>query len=712
MKYKIKKGILLFSILLSISFLLPIAAAASEPRKAATDRVIRVSCPLQFGLFEVDENGTYSGYTYEYLMKIAQRTGWSYEFHTYEATDENLLSAMEQVRTGEVDLMGGMVYSEALAETYEFTSAAYGASNFVLVTDEKNKAVNERTYYNYSNLRVALNESAKKSNKLFDDFCKEKGIAYQPVYTDSGKRDDLVKNGEADVFISKDIVKNDGFKVVTKFSSQPFYFTTAKGNTPLTEELSRIITEINSSDPYYMQKLHEKYFKQDSDYQLSLTAEELDYLNNMSSVRMVILTNRAPIQDYDPKNGTYSGIIVDIIKKMAAESGLPIEFIPADNLEQARQLLDEGKADAFAGFPYDYTYANQYSLLLSSPIFTMPVVRLSNINGQANSDEMLVSTSIKIFEGGKEIRYVEDIGEIFDLVNRGEYKEAFVNGYLAQHYMEQKSFSNLVLTQVPYSNYELSIGVYQNTDLRLMSILEQMISKIKTSDIEDIVYQNTVYNRSINFFEIVRRNPLEFFVPALIVLFLFSALLLVLFFKTKRLNKMIFKEKSRYQEISSLDKLAQTYNNDTFKQMSKEYLTGADESPSGAFFVCDIDNFKNINDTYGHLMGDEVIHALGKLLRMLFRGNDLVGRLGGDEFVVLMKGVTDQDAIAERCKGLLNKCRTLSGQCDITLSIGVAVFSGSVSFDELFKAADNALYVVKNRGKNGYEIVTEPIEHT
>lgn len=711
MKHKTIWGIRLLSLMLIVCLFLTSAVSAEKLTPSLIfDKVIRVSCPIQPGFFEVDENGNYSGYSYEFLMKIAQRTGWRYEFETYEPANENLVGAMEKLKSGKVDLIPSMVYSSQAAEDFEFTSVPYGASNFILVTGEDNEKVNERTFFDLPELRVAMDKSATVSNTAFNTYVEQQKLNYTAVYTTGDKSaKDLVLSGEADVFITKDIIKNEGFKPVVSFEPQPFYFAATKGNTQLTEELSRIIQEINTSTPYYARQLSEKYFSFASNHQLALTQDEQDYLESVQTVRMVILAGRAPISDYDPQTEEFSGIIVDVVRKMSADSGLNIEFVPAGSVKEASLLMQEGKADAFAGFPYDYDSAEKYGVLLTSPVFNMPIVRITNITGEAENDGILVSSSIKLFENDDNVRFVDNLDEIFRLVNSGEYKDAYVNGYLAQHLLEDASFTNVFLTQTPYSNYEICIGVYRNTDLHLVSILDQMISGIKSGDVEDIVYQNTIHSRSMSLFEFIKRNPLEFFLIAFLIFFIILALLLVLFFKTRRLNKIISREKSKYQKISALDRLSQTYNNEAFKQLSRSYLSQTDIAPYGAFLVCDIDNFKSVNDTYGHLMGDQVIHAMGELLRDTFRERDLVGRLGGDEFVMLMKKVSDRDVIAKRCENLLNGCAKLIEQGEITLSIGVAVFKGNVSFDELFKAADSALYQVKNNGKNGFNILDKTI---
>ncbi len=120
--------------------------------------------------------------------------------------------------------------------------------------------------------------------------------------------------------------------------------------------------------------------------------------------------------------------------------------------------------------------------------------------------------------------------------------------------------------------------------------------------------------------------------------------------------------------------------------------------------MIDIDHFKNINDTHGHLAGDEVIAAVGQLIRDSIRAEDSAGRYGGDEFAVLCRNLhaSDAAAIAERIRSQLQTLRLAHHpQIRLTSSIGLA--SAQVEFSSLqawMKAADTALYAAKERGRN------------
>ncbi len=123
-----------------------------------------------------------------------------------------------------------------------------------------------------------------------------------------------------------------------------------------------------------------------------------------------------------------------------------------------------------------------------------------------------------------------------------------------------------------------------------------------------------------------------------------------------------------------------------------------------AFVMIDIDRFKGVNDTHGHLTGDRVLRSLARLLQERLRRTDLIGRYGGEEFAVVLfntdadRAVTVMNEVRER----FSRIRQNSGTAEfsVTLSAGISVYPDYASAAELNEAADTALYDAKNRGRN------------
>ena len=142
------------------------------------------------------------------------------------------------------------------------------------------------------------------------------------------------------------------------------------------------------------------------------------------------------------------------------------------------------------------------------------------------------------------------------------------------------------------------------------------------------------------------------------------------------------------------------------KEVSNHLLQKADDSVD-AMIMIDTDNFKSVNDTFGHAYGDEIIKFVASSIDENFRATDFKGRMGGDEFMVFMKG-TNRVSIENRAKALNDKIRREcrhNGECvRISCSIGISLVpANGNSYEELFKAADAALYVAKESGKDCYK---------
>jgi two-component system, cell cycle response regulator len=135
-----------------------------------------------------------------------------------------------------------------------------------------------------------------------------------------------------------------------------------------------------------------------------------------------------------------------------------------------------------------------------------------------------------------------------------------------------------------------------------------------------------------------------------------------------------------------------------------------------ALGICDVDDFKTVNDTYGHQVGDEVLCGVVRQLESGLRANDVLSRHGGDEFVVLAGHLGDADrasiatSLFERLRASVadHPIPTAAGDISITISCGVSLWCQDLSEAELLAAADTALYGAKHAGRNRVVVAAEP----
>lgn len=173
---------------------------------------------------------------------------------------------------------------------------------------------------------------------------------------------------------------------------------------------------------------------------------------------------------------------------------------------------------------------------------------------------------------------------------------------------------------------------------------------------------------------------------------------------SKLLNKIITEFTMDIKEKAMMDSLTGLYNRSYFQEKVEKIW---EAGHAGALFMIDLDNFKSINDRFGHIMGDRVLRLLAETLREQTGEDDVIGRIGGDEFILFYTDLTDQDALAEKANNILDsmqrKLKEIKHQDITSVSIGIALYpKHGNKFEKIFKNTDHALYYVKENGKNDF----------
>jgi len=162
----------------------------------------------------------------------------------------------------------------------------------------------------------------------------------------------------------------------------------------------------------------------------------------------------------------------------------------------------------------------------------------------------------------------------------------------------------------------------------------------------------------------------------------------------------------RLHKIATTDDLTQLYNRRHFMKLAKDEVARSLRYQSGfSILMMDVDHFKKVNDTHGHMVGDCVLRSLAKTCAKVIRSNDILARFGGEEFIFLLPHTNAAEAVnlAERLRTTLENTPVDCGDTgiDCTVSIGVATSSdGTDSLDDVLKTADRLLYTAKEQGRN------------
>lgn len=796
-------------------------AAPSASGARAPGETLRVAFPIQEGLSEVDEEGRLSGYTYEYLQEIAQYTGWDYEFVRLEGgIDEVLTEMLDMLERGELDLMGGMSYSDALAEVYEYPGYSYGTSHTVLAVLEGSD-ITESNYAMNRTLRVAVAERAVARNEQLARFCENTHTDVAYIYCQSAEEQlAKLRGGEADAALWVDLALEDDMRPIASFAPSPFYFAATKGNSELTAKLNRAIAEINRADPYFEVELHEKYFSH-KDESLSLTGEERTFIKGVDTLRVAVMADKAPIQDVDPVTGEFVGVAREVFDYIAAQTGLSFQYVTAGSSDELARLMADGTVDMAAGVPYDYDSAEYYSVALGRPYLNAQIMmvlgrgvdaadlggrRLALAKGLGCGDEYV-----------GEVLWYDTVRECIEAVESGRADYAYANSYVVQYYAGKGDYRNISLVSRPGMIQELSIGVAKPVDMTLLTILNRAVLSIPEGELQAMFYRNAVPESRITLGTFVKANPWTITLAVALLGVAVIAGLLLHYRSRMRLVRQAELENRRYTQLCELsgehlfeydyrkdrlslaarsarmlgvpmvqehfafrigqdegsaggellgllkgggersmdlqlplsdgsrcwfrvtakqlldengrpvvtigklsniqreqeererlvdraqkDSLTGLYNSAAIRSMTAQAL---EQGGDGALLIIDIDHFKNVNDRFGHFVGDQVLTGLSGLLGGIFRQGDLLGRLGGDEFAVFMTGVRDRAVVEEKCRVILERTARMDlGQPELRagVSIGAAMAFEGERFGQLYQRADRALYEAKKRGRNGF----------
>lgn len=806
---------------------LPLQAFAQETQA----QTLRVAFPIQKGFTEVDEQGRYSGYTYEYLQEIAQYTGWEYEFVQVPGDmNEALTKMMEMLENGEIDLMGGLVRNDALEEIYDYPTFSYGTAYSTLSVLQDNTSLNETNYQTQNGLRVAVLRTAKQRIAGLQNFCDVNNIPLQLVECDN--QAELVaamQQDRADAALGNDVDTIEGTRFIAKFSAKPYYFATTKGNTEIINKLNFSILKINESDPYFSTVLHNKYFGEKLT-ELHLTDAEREYIRQAGVLKVGVAPFREPIQSYNAETGTYSGIAIDFLNHVAMKTGLQISYVHTDTLEELQEMARTGKIDIVASLPYGYDLAKEYSVGMTRPYVSSQIIMVIN----DKMDPSNLQGSRLALTRGLEMPGVDDrnavwydsLEDCLKAVSRGEADYTYGNSLLVENYTDKPYFRNVTMVPQSSMTQRICVGIVKPVNETLLTIFNKAVTSIPEEEMQSFVYRNTVYARGITLSTLIDSNPRLFAVTVVGLAAIVVGAVLLYAYNRVRISRKIALENRRYQQLCDLsneylfeyqyardrmifsekytkvfggpqtidhfydnllkaddpdlihmkkairemrrnnggsvefcvmmpdnsqrwvraqatiikdesgksvyavgkvvdiqrekeerdqlvkraqrDSLTGVYNTATSRSMIVQGLQESGEADTNALIIIDIDHFKDVNDRFGHYIGDQTLIALARALQDNFRREDIVGRLGGDEFVIFMRRIESTRDVADKCACLLHTVHKMTLEAEgppVTLSIGVAVAKGCEVFETLYKKADQALYTVKERGRNGFEIV-------
>lgn len=197
-------------------------------------------------------------------------------------------------------------------------------------------------------------------------------------------------------------------------------------------------------------------------------------------------------------------------------------------------------------------------------------------------------------------------------------------------------------------------------------------------------------------------KPIFHYFNILVAVILLLAFSILFALEVRYIQKLLHDENSRLGEIAARDPLTKAFNRRSFYQILNDQIDGGKQLNMGLILL-DIDNFKKVNDTYGHIVGDQVLIGVSTVLKENLRENDQFCRWGGEEFLMLIHGnEEDFTSVAERIRMEIAK-RVFNAEdvaFSVTATLGIAAYQQGTQIRAVVELADQKLYYGKTHGKN------------
>ena len=492
--------------------------------------------------------------------------------------------------------------------------------------------------------------------------------------------------------------------VVNQVMMRDFY-PIGKVSPELTQRLVKQLSYSGMIEPN--QKINHIFFenivdKIPSDF--SLTKSEKEYLNSKHSLKMCIDPFWYPIEFM--KDGKISGITSDLKRYFEEKIQINIDVVPTNNWNESLDFIKDKKCDIISSISPSYDRMSY--LNFTKPILTLPIVVTTQKDKPFLRDiSLLKNEKIAILKGHFIAEYIKDYFPYLKIVevasmNEGLYlvEQGGVYGYIDNALVLsstiQKEFSNSLKIGFRFDILdELSIGT-RNDEPILNDIFSRLVDALDETKKQEFINNWTIITEQVGWFSL----------KEIIFLVIFTTTIFggLIFYqrKLKILNKKL-------NELYLTDKLTGLYNR--FK-IDKELSSQKDnidrnDSYSCGLILIDIDYFKSINDTLGHLVGDCILKDISKLLKNNLRKTDIIGRWGGEEFLIILPFTSKDIAkkVAENLRALIEEHNfSYNMNRKITISIGVTEFSKSKSVEDTLLLVDNLLYKAKENGRNRVEV--------
>lgn len=530
----------------------PTSVYGTEPQ-AEAEQKIRIGYIDYEGFISREPDGSYVGYGVEYLEKIAEYTGWEYEY-VYDSWENQL----ERLKNGDIDFVCHAQKTSEWEQDYLFSKYSIGSESSVLYVRKDDN----RYYYNdfaaFDGMKIAiLKESFQKTE--FSQYAEKREFSVQYASYDTQEECfEALDAGVVDAVAMGSLALRPEYKIICRFGSDPFYFMTGKGNQQLLDELDDALGQITLTGSFFEMNLYQKYYGDiEVDQEVVFTREEAEYIANADTIQVAFIPQRKPLS-YINDEGEIAGITVDILKLIEERSGLHFEYVMMPAGMRAPEYFVENPDTLIAGIMSDNPLFQQETYLLTDSFYADDVALAClsgkdyDLDAENQSYKLAIPRSYIALEAYIRDNYPQfevvectSMQDCMDMVRDGQADFLAQNVNVIRLYLVDPHYEGFTVIPTFFMEENAGIVSLDTEDNRiLMSILDKCIATVTEKEKSQFIVNHTVANG----YRLTWTDMLYKFRYPLIavgILILMVLLLMLAFLEARKKNYRRLEEKNR-----------------------------------------------------------------------------------------------------------------------------------------------------------------------
>ena len=543
-----KSACVMLSLLLLLSAVLPVKAAA----ETASAKVVRV------GSFEdtfnyVNEKGARKGYGYELLETLSGYTGWQFEYVTCDWSD-----CFEKLKNGEIDIIGGISYTEDRTQEMLFSDEPMGVEKYYLYADLSRADISASDFKTLNGQKIGVLMGTEPEVMLAEW---EEKYGLKTEHVNISNNEDVkqkLANHEIDCFVSleESFWAERGISTITRVGESGIYYAINKNRPDIKEELDDAMRALDEAVPFYTADLYKRYFSMD--YTPILTGEEKAWLRKHGAIRMGFLASDSGVSTYDPATGEFTGVITDYIQFAADCLGnqeLEFQLVGYDSKEAELDALKSGEIDMIFHCDQNPNLAEEYHFACTNTTWTSNLMAVTNKQHFNENNVNRIAVPQNKLSLKKYLAFYYPQWEIVDcdtqedaarLVKDGQ-ADCFVTGISSENkYSKKYSFYSVPLVNPVRSCFAVNSG-----NRSLLSILNKTIKAMPVNMLAGALAMYKSSARKVTLSDFIKDNFFKVMLISSIAVAVVLLTILMLLQKARKAEAAARKAASDTQELNA-----------------------------------------------------------------------------------------------------------------------------------------------------------------